>query len=186
MEIKIYVASLKDYNAGHLVGEWIDLPTDAEEIKEVISKLSYGGQNDIAIHDYEAPFAIEEYESIYKLNEFAEQLEGIDDPTTQAHGTELIYAADVQAFAYELENKGLIRGSFEFVGDILDDEQVDDMVHEKIDNGGSWAEIKVFLTDAELTEDHHLLGGDGNIEQLTDKYLENKVHDLFEAARINI
>lgn len=77
MEIKLYVANLGKYNEGILQGEWFTLPVDMKEVAEKI------GLNEVyeewAIHDYEAPFKIEEYNSIDKLNEVAEQLQNLDE-----------------------------------------------------------------------------------------------------------
>jgi antirestriction protein len=73
--IRIYIADLAAYNAGKLVGEWVDLPADPTELEEIMDRLSHGGDHDIAIHDYEAPFRIDEYTSIEELNEAMEEVE---------------------------------------------------------------------------------------------------------------
>jgi antirestriction protein len=93
-EIKIYVANLGKYNEGELVGSWFTLPHDIEDIYVTIGVGQYlddgtykhgveeeGGYlyEEWAIHDYEAPFKIEEYSSIAKLNEIAELLLSYDD-----------------------------------------------------------------------------------------------------------
>jgi antirestriction protein len=86
MTIKIYVANLSEYNAGNLKGAWFTLPVDTQEIFETIftaSELDENGQphGDWAIHDYEAPFRIGEYENLDKLNEWAEVLDGCNEDT---------------------------------------------------------------------------------------------------------
>jgi antirestriction protein len=78
--IKLYIADLAAYNAGKLVGQWVELPVDEEELDEIIDRLTHGGTQDYAIHDYEAPFKIGEYDSPYKLNELAEKLEDTHVP----------------------------------------------------------------------------------------------------------
>jgi antirestriction protein len=77
MSIRIYVASLAKYNEGRLVGRWIDLPADDlwEKVEEML-----GEDEEWAIHDYEAPFSISEYENLDKLNEAAELDEDYDLP----------------------------------------------------------------------------------------------------------
>ena len=54
---RIYVASLADYNAGHLHGVWIDCDQDVEdiqlEIKEMLSESQEHIAEDWAIHDVE-------------------------------------------------------------------------------------------------------------------------------------
>jgi antirestriction protein len=96
MEIKIYVANLGKYNDGELVGNWFTLPYDIEEmmvevgvahydedgeyVPYVIEKDEQGNEywyEEVAIHDYEAPFNIGEYDRISNLNEIAERLESL-------------------------------------------------------------------------------------------------------------
>jgi hypothetical protein len=40
MEIRIYVANLAKYNDGFLVGEWIDLPMDEDELEAKLDEIS--------------------------------------------------------------------------------------------------------------------------------------------------
>ncbi len=66
MEWSIYVVSLAKYNNGLSTGDWFNLPVTMETIRE---RLNMGeNEEEIAIYDYELPFEISEYESIYKLN----------------------------------------------------------------------------------------------------------------------
>ena len=74
MEIRIYVANLAKYNEGVLQGEWITLPIDDEYLEKALERI-LGDDEEIAIHDFEAPFRIHEYDSISRLNEIAEELE---------------------------------------------------------------------------------------------------------------
>lgn len=74
MEIKVYVADLGAYSAGYLIGDWFTLPMDEDELREGIQSMLKMGE-EWAIHDYEAPFSISEYENIFQLNE---KLEGLD------------------------------------------------------------------------------------------------------------
>ena len=57
--MQVYIANLGKYNEGELVGAWFTPPIDYDEMAERI------GLNDeyeeYAIHDYELPFAIDEY-----------------------------------------------------------------------------------------------------------------------------
>ena len=77
MSIRIYVASLAKYNEGRLVGRWIDLP--AYDLWEQVEDM-LAGDEEWAIHDYEAPFSISEYENLDELNEVAELDEDSDLP----------------------------------------------------------------------------------------------------------
>jgi len=79
--IRIYVASLADYNAGKLHGVWIDATDTPEEIAEQVSvMLGASTQPDAeewSIHDYEGfeGFNLSEFESF----EFVSWLAGMID-----------------------------------------------------------------------------------------------------------
>lgn len=96
MEINVYVANLGKYNEGELVGKWVTLPTDLNELfveiglgqydengKYVHGVVEYDERGnsyhyeEYAIHDYEAPFSISEYSNLFALNEMAEQLDNL-------------------------------------------------------------------------------------------------------------
>ena len=74
MTIRIYVANLAKYNDGTLNGIWINLPMDEDDLMESI-QVMLGDDEEWAIHDYEAPFAINETDEIERLNEIAQVLE---------------------------------------------------------------------------------------------------------------
>ena len=76
--MQIYIADLEAYNSGYLKGEWIELPTENEEIENVIFRQSKSGQSDFAIHDYELPFEIGEYTDPFKVNELCETIKDLD------------------------------------------------------------------------------------------------------------
>ena len=69
-EMRVYIANLGKYNEGELVGAWFEPPVDYDEMAERI------GLNDryeeYAIHDYELPFAIDEYTPIEEVNRLCE------------------------------------------------------------------------------------------------------------------
>ena len=83
MEIKVFVSNLAKYNDGELTGQWTTLPVD-DVNKDILDKLDLGGDSKHGYHDewfisdYEAPFKIGEYDSLYALNELAEALEDYD------------------------------------------------------------------------------------------------------------
>ncbi|HAS74842.1 MAG TPA: hypothetical protein DCS67_11925 [Clostridiales bacterium UBA8960] len=91
--IKIYITDLAAYNNGHLIGEWIELPMDEEKLQGKITEiLSTGAEvcgdgehEEIFITDYESEFMrINEYDSIKKLNEIAEAVEGLGENELKA------------------------------------------------------------------------------------------------------
>lgn len=58
-ELRAYCASLSDYNAGRLVGEWIDLDDDPEVMNEAIQAMLKTSREpnaeEWAWHDFEGP-----------------------------------------------------------------------------------------------------------------------------------
>jgi len=79
--IRIYVASLADYNAGKLHGVWVDACEDPEEIDERVSSMLEASTEpdaeEWAIHDHEGfqGFKLSEFESF----EFVSWLAGMID-----------------------------------------------------------------------------------------------------------
>ena len=74
---RIYVACLKSYNEGNLIGRWIDA-TDVDHIQEEIEELlSKSGGEEWAIHDYEnfGGLSISEYQDLEKVAELGELIE---------------------------------------------------------------------------------------------------------------
>ena len=69
--MKIYVANLAKYNEGRLVGNWLTLPMDPDDLQKEIN-LILGTDEEYAVHDYEAPFPISEYSNPFHLNQIAE------------------------------------------------------------------------------------------------------------------
>lgn len=70
---RIYVASLSDYNAGRLIGAWIDANQSADEIMDEISAMLATSPEPIAeewaIHDFDnfGPIRLDEYETIERI-----------------------------------------------------------------------------------------------------------------------
>lgn len=77
MEISVYVANLAMYNEGELVGEWITLPADEEELQHALDEI-LGSDEEMAIHDYESFFPIHEYENVFTLNRKIQRLQRHD------------------------------------------------------------------------------------------------------------
>jgi len=85
--LKIYLTDLAAYNSGALVGKWINLPIEEDELQlELKNILALGEQavdgtnhEEWFITDYEweniSFLKIDEYENIYKLNENLQLLE---------------------------------------------------------------------------------------------------------------
>lgn len=69
VEIKIFVTNLGKRAKGTKLGRWFTLPTSYEDIAEEIDMEE---QDDYLIQEYEAPFKINEQDSIENLNYIAE------------------------------------------------------------------------------------------------------------------
>lgn len=74
---QIYVASLADYNAGVLHGDWIAADRDADEVLKDIGLMLQRSEQPIAedwaIHDYSgfAELHVDEFEHLHQLTEIA-------------------------------------------------------------------------------------------------------------------
>jgi antirestriction protein len=79
--LRVYVASLADYNAGRLHGTWIVLDSDAErlsqQVQAVLDSSEEPNAEDWAIHDTDGfgPVHVGEHES---LDDLARVAEGVD------------------------------------------------------------------------------------------------------------
>src|SRR5258708_28954238 len=74
---RIYVASLSDYNAGILHGEWIEADQPPEDLHEATQAMSERSSSpdaeEFAIHDYEGfgHYEVEEYDSLEWISRVA-------------------------------------------------------------------------------------------------------------------
>lgn len=113
MEMKGYITNLGKYNEGCLIGKYITFPIDEDELNEVLKEIGckyYDYENDQYINEgYEEFFFTDwecdfdhnfgEYESIDKLNEFAENLQYWEDEEEKFKA-----ACDYWGFKYVIEN----------------------------------------------------------------------------------
>lgn len=78
--LNIYITNLGKYNEGELIGEWVELPCD--DLESVCERIGINEEHEeMFITDYESDFEglqIGEYDNIEELNEWAEELEGVD------------------------------------------------------------------------------------------------------------
>lgn len=79
--MNIFITNLGKYNEGELLGEWVELPINAEELKKVCERIGINEEDEeYFITDYECDFMkIGEYESISSLNEIAEKISELDE-----------------------------------------------------------------------------------------------------------
>jgi hypothetical protein len=87
--MEIYITDLAAYNNGYLIGEWISLPMSKNDLNLKISEILLIGteacngneiHEEFFITDYECDFMkIGEYDNPFKLNDIAEQADGLND-----------------------------------------------------------------------------------------------------------
>ena len=76
-EIRIYIADLAAYNAGHIHGIWVDATEDLSTIEEQITKMLENspvqGAEEYQIHSYEGfkGYELEQYESVKTAHHIA-------------------------------------------------------------------------------------------------------------------
>lgn len=77
-EVRVYLTNLAQYNAGKLIGKWLDFPLEEDELKDAVKGV-LGSDEEYFITDYEAPFRIREYENLNELNSFVEEIEKLPE-----------------------------------------------------------------------------------------------------------
>ena len=76
MKVRIFLTNLGKYNEGQLTGKWVEMPIDENELKEALKDIDINKEyEEFFITDYEAPFKINEYDSIETINEKIEAYE---------------------------------------------------------------------------------------------------------------
>lgn len=81
--MKIFLANLRKYNEGQLIGAWLELPAKDSEIQEVLRNIDVTDEDlEYFIFDYECEFPgtfIKKYSDIDELNYIAEELYDMDE-----------------------------------------------------------------------------------------------------------
>lgn len=99
--LKVFVTNLGKYNEGELIGEWVSLPVDENELEEVLERIGINEEyEEYFITDFETEFdglKVDEYSNIEELNELAEQLESLDEYDLEKIG------AIIEAYGAELK-----------------------------------------------------------------------------------
>jgi antirestriction protein len=134
---RIYVASLSDYNAGRLHGQWIDAAVDSEElagsVQAMLRTSPEPGAEEWAIHDYEGfgPLRLEEYESLETVSAVA--LGIAEHGPAFAHWAALIDTNDSEALArFEDVYLGHWDSVTAYAEEFLDDIGVDRQIQEAL------------------------------------------------------
>lgn len=84
MKVKIYLSNLAKYTEGNENGKWLQLPMESEKLHSVFNVVVGNGQESIIL-DYDAPFEISEWENIFALNDFLQDINEneVDDLTAE-------------------------------------------------------------------------------------------------------
>ncbi|HBG2116831.1 TPA: antirestriction protein ArdA [Clostridioides difficile] len=81
--LNIYITNLGKYNEGELIGEWVELPLNKEELQEILNRIGINEEyEEYFITDYETDIKgleISEYSNIEQLNELAKELEELEE-----------------------------------------------------------------------------------------------------------
>lgn len=190
----IYIANLGKYNEGHLVGEWINLPFEQEELNELFVRIKLGTMDDdgnythgyveqwerngvmydtvyeeYAIHDYEhCPFEVSEYSSLSELNEMAELLQGLDDDDMEI--VKIMHDGGYYG-SFEDAVNGFRDGDARIYHDCKDMTDVayqlieeTDMLHGVPDNIARYFDYESFGRDLDIEGNYHRLNWNTYIE----------------------
>lgn len=158
---RIYVASLSDYNAGILHGEWLDATTDAEEMEEEVRSMLASspspGAEEWAIHDYEGfgPLCLSEYESLSTVATLAGGI--AEHGAAFAHWAALVGTTDPDALdRFEDAYLGQAESIESYAEELLDDmgvfRQLEDVLPENLQPYVSF-DVAGFARDLELSGD---------------------------------
>ena len=77
---RIWLGSLEAYNDGYLIGAWISLPCDEDELQNAMDIVTRNGRQEFYLGDFESEYLdIGEYSNPLALNEQAEALDEYSD-----------------------------------------------------------------------------------------------------------
>lgn len=91
--MEIFITDLAAYNAGYLIGQWVSLPMDTQDLHAKIAEILASGaevcgdgeHEEMFITDYECDFIeIGEYDDPFELNVMAEKVESLSDYEVKA------------------------------------------------------------------------------------------------------
>lgn len=96
--ISVFVTNLGKYNEGELVGEWLELPTTSEQIKQFFERIGIDGINyeEFFLTDYESSINgvsgyISEYSNLDELNYLACKFEELSHDEIEIYEAALIF-----------------------------------------------------------------------------------------------
>jgi len=171
--LKIYLTDLSAYNQGFLIGEWVSLPMDGDELKEKVSEILKKGSDECGfneeheeffITDYEFEgtqlFKVGEYENLDELNEKCEQLVDLSEDDQKKFS----YLIDYVGFSFDdaleryedvsiYENTTLEQIAEDFIYETIDMDNIPDIIKNNID-------FKGIAYDFEISGEYESIEGD--------------------------
>jgi antirestriction protein len=155
------VASLTDYNAGRLVGHWIDAAVEPDELATQISAMLAQSPSpdaeEWAIHDYEGfgPLPLSEYEDLAIVSTVARGV--AEHGEAFAHWAAIVGTADAESLArFEDTYLGAYESLASYAEEFLDDLGYLDAVEAAVPEGMQpyvSVDIAGFARDLELAGD---------------------------------
>ncbi len=133
--MRIYITNLSQYNAGRLIGEWVELPCSEEELQDALSRALGKDEEYFITATEDTPFTISEHGNVYKINEMTEEHEALESSERLSVSFLL---SEGYSFKYSLENHE----------DILSypDDSLEDVAHSLVQDG-SYGEIPESLSN---------------------------------------
>lgn len=157
---RAFITNAGKYSEGELVGKWVDFPTTAQHMKDVMNDIGIGSERtdgtryeEIFITDYDCNIpelerGLGEYSSIDELNHLATLIDKLDDEYS-----EILYAA------FETEYSGntgvavnlvenIQHGAFELLSGIKNEEDMGrHLISEKDENIPEWLKSYIDYED---------------------------------------
>lgn len=196
-KLKIFVGTYNSFNAGRFKGEWITLPCDEDELDEALERIAEGFPKDqvrYVINDYESDIdglEVLENDSIYKLNEFMEEVCLLDGEKLDLLEAYLEDENKEDALKYAQIGEGYLihADSFKELGQIIVDKLggVENLRKSTLE---AYFDYKSCEHDLEITqEDIEMNGGIWNLDTLIledyfdyESYGEDIAADAFEVS----
>lgn len=168
---RIYAASLSDYNAGRLVGAWLDAAVEADElaagVQAMLAASPTPGAEEWAIHDYEGfgPLRLDEYESLETVASVARGI--AEHGPAFAHFAALVGTSDSDELArFDDAYLGHAESLTAYAEELLDElgyrSQIEAAVPEHLQPYIRF-DIEGFARDLELSGDITTSDGDGGV-----------------------
>lgn len=136
--ISIFIANLAKYSAGELVGKWVTLPVEEDELQEVFNSIGcFPNGDEYFISDCECSIdgvEIDEYGDIERLNTVSGELLALDDTDIKT------VAAIIECTGYSLDE------AIDCLNDVIFYEgyKLEDVAYEFVDEG-IWGDIPEFI-----------------------------------------